>query len=158
MHKCVQRKELRKPLIGYVERTPQVQQITGQKMNAQKLPLFNVKNTLKGNITFLLANMTYTTPPSEWKKRQEKLPSLSPIFFLFTVLLFILLVVPLNTAHYSRNEMYRENNGCAYSDCLPALQKEIVLAHNGLLPPSQYERNTWEWVRSTCTYSPQLCG
>ena len=101
--------------------------------------------------------MNYTTPPSEWKKRQEKLPSLSPIFFLFTVLLFVLLVVPLNTAHYSRQEMYREYNGCAYSECLPALQKEIVLAHNGLLPPSQYEEGTRMKIRSQCTYSPNIC-
>ena len=114
-----------------------VTEINNMKINMTN-PLHEAEN---------LRQIIYRAPPPE--------PRLS--FFPLLVILFVVLLIVPSTTHYSKQELYKEYNGCAYQDCPAFMQKEITLAHNNLLPPSQYEEGTHMKMRATCTYSPNIC-
>lgn len=81
--------------------------------------------------------------------------------FGFPLWLLLTLVFFANTLSYSTERekelAYQDNLSCSYSQCPLRIQEAIVEEHNGLLPPSELESQSWEWIRSVCTYSPEIC-
>ena len=82
--------------------------------------------------------------------------------YLFIILLFftIFTIAYADTIVYDREEIaWKEllKGGCAGSYCPSEFIENSLEETNGLLPPSEYEENSWDWIRSVCTYSPEIC-
>lgn len=52
---------------------------------------------------------------------------------------------------------FQESGGCVWDQCSSRLIDQMLEENNNLLPPTAYEEQSWEWLRSVCTYSPERC-
>ena len=52
---------------------------------------------------------------------------------------------------------YVERGGCAWENCPDYILDKMLADHNGLYPPNYYENQSWDWIRSFCTYNVSKC-
>lgn len=83
------------------------------------------------------------------------------ILTLLIVTLSLFIATRTQAQNYDReaslyNQMI-EKGGCVWSECPNLITQATLEETNGLYPPQYYQKDTKDYWRSFCTYSPNEC-
>jgi len=54
-------------------------------------------------------------------------------------------------------EEFLQSGGCAWDQCPPSFIEDALEETDGLFPSQYYKKDSDEYWKSTCTYSPEVC-
>ena len=102
----------------------------------------------------------YGLSPFRLKRQKEKTERRVAGFIVIVFLIFLFSQIT-TTYSYEREttllERFYETGGCAHFSTCPKIFDDRMVEEMGVYPPQYYKKDSKEYWKSFCSYSPEAC-